>query len=134
MPEGLEEEPDNSKLIIPTMPRRFSMLEPENNPRHWWHRWQLSTQKFAVILTIGAFITGFTYVLLTNKTSSEGFAIKKLQQQLDVLVASNEKLELQAADLRSLAVIQAASTSLSLEPTDKFEYLATPPGAVALGP
>lgn len=116
------------------MPRRLSMLDTEHNPHHWWHRWHLSTQKFAVMLTIGAFVTGFTYVMLTNNTASEGFAIKKLQQQLDVLAVSNEKLELKAADLRSLAVIQAASTSLALEPTDSFEYLPTPPGAVAFGP
>lgn len=116
------------------MPRSFPTLDPSHAPRHWWHRWQLSTQKFAVVLTVTAFLTGFVYVLLTNQTAAEGFAIKSLQRRLDVLTADNEKLELKAADLRALSAIDQVSTSLALEPTDRFEYLAAPPGTVAFGP
>lgn len=110
------------------------MLDPGRAPRYWWHRLRLSTQKFAVILAMGAFLSGFSYVLLTNRTAAEGFAIKKLQQQLDELTISNEKLELTAADFRSLAVIRQAGATLALEPADQFEYLPPPPGAVALSP
>ena len=116
------------------MSRSFPSLDPGSAPQYWWHRWQLSTQKFAVLLTVTAFVTGFMYVLLTNQTASEGFAIKSLQNKVDALAASNEKLELKAADLRSLSVISAASNALALQPTDKFEYLPPATGAVALAP
>lgn len=114
--------------------RRVPELDPAQYPRYWWHRWHLSTQKFAVILTVTAFLTGFIYVLLTNQTAAEGFAIKGLQQKIAVLSAANEKLELKAADLRSLSVIDRASVNLALTPTQQYEYLPPPPGAVALAP
>lgn len=116
------------------MSRSVQSLDPAQFPQYWWHRWQLSTQKFAMILTATAFATGFLYVMLTNQTAAEGFAIKGLQNKLDALAASNQKLELRAADLRSLSVIDQASSNLALTPTDHYEYLTPPPGAVALAP
>jgi hypothetical protein len=113
-------------------------MRRQNNPLqsidHWWHRWQLSTQKFAVVLTISAFLSGLGYVMLTNKTATEGFAIHKLQQELGDLKSQNEKLQLQTADLQSLAAADRVSQALDLQPVDSFEVLPTSGGAVARTP
>lgn len=106
-------------------------LQPAN---HWWHRLKVSTQKFAVMLTILSVGLGFTYVWLTNQTAAQGFAIDKLQTQLEALRTSNEKLELQAADLRALSAVEVSSQTLQLEPTDNFDILSTGSGAVAVQP
>ena len=114
------------------MSRHVQLSDPLQSPSHWWHRWHLSTQKFAVLLCTAAVATGFSYVLLTNHTAAAGFAIKQLQNQITSLRDQNEKLELQAADLRSLSVVQNSSSELGLVPVDKFEYLGSASGTVAV--
>lgn len=101
----------------------------QNNPlataHHWWHRLRLSSQKFAILLTMTAFVTGLAYVLMTNSTAANGFDMEKLQRQLAELKTSNEKLQLQAADLRSLSTADRAGQALGLKPTTTFEVLPT---------
>jgi hypothetical protein len=113
------------------MPRHTRTTDPLRQDHHWWHRFKFSTQKFAVVLSVLAVVSGFGYVFLTNHTAQEGFAIKKLQQQISEVQASNQRLELRAADLRSLASVEATSTQLGLVPTDTFTYVAPTSGAVA---
>lgn len=110
-------------------PRRSDLLEPTH---HVWHRWRLSTQKFAVMLSVAAFLSGFGYVLLTNSTAAEGFAIKGLQQQVATLQTQNEKLQLQAADIQTLASVERSTASIGLAATDRFETLPATTGAVAV--
>lgn len=107
-----------------------NLLEPSNR---WWHRLKISTQKFAVLLSITAVVSGFGYVLLTNQTASQGFAIDDLERQLATLQAGNEKLDLQAADLRAMGAVRLTSQTLDLEPTVGFEYLPAT-GPVAANP
>lgn len=113
------------------MTRRSLQNNPLEQSNRWWHRLKLSTQKFAVLLAITASVSGFGYVMLTNQTAAQGFAIDDLEQQLAELRTSNEKLELAAADLRALGGVELTSQTLALEPADGFEYLpATGPVAV----
>lgn len=109
--------------------RNTNLLAPDF---HWWHRFRLSTQKFAILLTAAAIASGFGYVFLTNHTAAQGFAIKGLQKQIADTQAANQRLELKAADLRSLSSVQATSTQLGLVPADSFQYLAPTSGAVAV--
>ncbi|GEM_PF-2391838 len=105
------------------MTRRLHRTNPLAQSTRWWHRLKISTQKFAVLVSISAALSGFGYVLLTNQTASQGFTIDDLETQLAKLQVSNEKLELQAADLRSLSSVRLTSQTLNLEPTQGFEYL-----------
>ncbi len=116
------------------MSRTRRMQDPLRSTAHWWHRFKVSTQKFAIFLTLMAVGLGFTYVWLTNRTATHGFAIEKLQSQIAELRTSNEKLELQAADLRALSTVALSSETEGLQPTDTFEVLSTGTGAVALQP
>lgn len=109
--------------------RQNDLLQPQG---HWWHKLKLSTQKFAVVMSIGAVVTGFGYVFLTNQTAAQGFAIRGLQREIAKIEANNQRLELQAADLRSLSAVQTTSTQLGLVPADTFQYLAPTSGAVAV--
>lgn len=109
--------------------RSAGLLQPQT---HWWHRFKLSTQKFAVVLSVAAVAAGFGYVFLTNHTAAEGFAIKSLEKEIAQIQKNNQKLELQAADLRSLSAVDQTSVALGLVPTDSFEYVAPTSGAVAV--
>lgn len=114
------------------MTRRRLQNNPLEQSSHWWHNLKLSTQKFAVLLAMTASVSGFGYVLLTNQTAAQGFAIDDLERQLVEVRSANEKLELAAADLRALGGVELTSQTLALEPADDgFEYLpATGPVAV----
>jgi cell division protein FtsL len=92
---------------------------------------QASSQRLAILLTITAFISGFGYVMLTNTTASEGLAIRKLQVQITDLKSDNEKLQLTAADMRSLSIADAASEQLELQPVDTFQVVPADGGSVA---
>ncbi len=113
------------------MSRLRRTADPLRTDHHWWHRLKLSTQKFAVLLSVLAVASGFTYVFVTNTTAQEGFAIRSLQQKISDLQDANQKLELQAADLRSLTAVEQTSTQLGLVPAANFQYLAPTSGAVA---
>lgn len=113
------------------MSRFLRHTDPLQPTPRWWHRWKLSTQKFAILLSAGAIVAGFGYVFLTNHTASQGFAIKNLERDIAQLQAKNQKLELQAADLRSLSVVEATSAQLGLIPADGFRYLPPTTGVVA---
>lgn len=110
-------------------PRQTSLLE---QPTHWWHHWHISTQKLAVVLCALAAVTGFGYVMLTNSTAAQGFAIKGLEKQIAELKGQNEKLELQADSVRTLATVQAGSVQFNLQPTDRFDVLASGTDRVAV--
>ena len=110
--------------------RRTELLQPQH---HWWHRFHLSTQKTAAVLSIMAVLLGFAYVWMTNSTAAVGFAIEQLQKQLKDVRDQNERLELTAADLRALTVVDATSQQLDLKPTDTFQVLGSTSDTVALG-
>ncbi len=114
------------------MTRRLRSNDPLRPDYHWWHRFKLSTQKFAILLAIGAVLSGFGYVSLTNHTAAQGFAIKGLQRDMARLQNENQKLELHAADLQSLSAVSVTSTQLGLVPADSFQYLPPTTGAVAV--
>lgn len=114
------------------MRRPVLSADPLRSQSHWWHRIKLSTQKFAIVLTAGAFAAGFGYVMMTNSIAAKGFAIKGLQQQLDQLQADNQKLDLQAADLRALSAVDRSTAHLDLQPADQVDYITTTAGSVAV--
>lgn len=84
------------------------------------------------MLTVSAFFAVFGYVAMTNSTAAKGFELDKLERQLTALQGDNEKLQLQAADLRSLASADQAGQALGLKPTDTFDVMPTTAGAVAV--
>lgn len=113
------------------MTNRSSRNNTTQKTGHWWNALQASSRKLAVLLVFTAFVSGFGYVLLTNATASEGLAIRKLQTQIDQIQGQNEKLQLQAADMQSLSIADAASVELGLQPVDQFQVLAADGGSVA---
>lgn len=105
---------------------------PLNAPTRPWHRWKVSTQKLAVALSVMAAISGFGYVMLTNSTAAQGFAIKKLERQITAIKAANEKLALQTTAVQTLATVKAQSAQFKLQPTESFTTLAPATGPVAV--
>lgn len=114
------------------MSRQRRTRDPLQSSSHWWHHLKLSTQKFSVVLSVLAVSLGFTYVWLTNQTAASGFAIDELQAQVAELQTSNERLELEAADLRALSAVELTSQTLQLEPVNDFDVLVSGTGAVAV--
>lgn len=119
-------------LALARLSNRSATQQPTGT--HWWHGWKISTQKMAILASGVAFVTGFAYVLLTNNTAAQGFAIKTLEREITSLQQQNERLELKAADLRALSSVSLSSQTLDLQPTDQVEYLSPTTSAVAVRP
>lgn len=90
--------------------------------------------RMTALTVIGALLAlggGIIYLTLINRVATTGFEIKTLEQRVSQLRDENRKLELEAANLQSLAVVQSATESLGLTEVAKIEYLPVTGAAVA---
>lgn len=67
-------------------------------------------------------VLGSVYLLLVNSTSTMGYEIKKLEQQLGDAKEATKRLELEAASLKSIQNIQDSAKILNLIPTGPVKY------------
>lgn len=81
-----------------------------------------------LLLTIGG---GIAYLSLINRVATTGFEIRTLEQRVEELRRAGQKLELEATELQSLAIVESETESLGLTQIAKIEYLAAGAPAVA---
>ncbi|MFH0853229.1 MAG: hypothetical protein V1853_02380 [bacterium] len=88
---------------------------------------RLTAVTLAVIfLTFGG---GAIYLMLINNVATTGFEIKTLEQKVDQLRQDNRRLELEATELQSLAIVESATDQLGLTEVAQVKYL-SPTGTV----
>lgn len=69
------------------------------------------------------------YLAQANQTATNGYQIRELEEELDVLKEENKKLELKAAELQSVRKVEEGVKHLNMIPIDKLMYI-TPAGTV----
>jgi cell division protein FtsL len=110
-----------------------------NNQKHstpkqnnWLHR-LLQRRPLVNIMLFGFIIVlGICYLWQINITATSGFAVKDLNSQLADMQESQQKLQLQIADLQSLQRIQLATGRLKLSAKTRLQYINNVAGTVAL--
>ena len=132
------------------------------------HRFKINLRRLSRIrlgrvslYTLGGFliaVLGIAYFVVVNVNANKGFTLRTLEREAELLQGENERLAVEAARLKSLAVIdQNASTSVDIlspenkEPTaeegssepkkitlkpkmvpiESVQYLPVPPGPLA---
>jgi len=71
--------------------------------------------KLAKPLIIGLVIVmGISYLVLTNNVSTLGFELRSLEDRVEQLQVDNEKMEIEAAQVKSLQNIEEKSKELNL--------------------
>ncbi|MFA6197864.1 MAG: hypothetical protein WC734_01765 [Patescibacteria group bacterium] len=110
-----------------------------NNQKHTtpkqagWLRRLLSRRPLVNVLLFGLILVlGICYLWQINVTATSGFAVKDLNAQLSEMQESQQKLQLQIADLQSLQRIQLATERLKLNTPTRLQYINNAAGAVAL--
>lgn len=78
----------------------------------------LSLIVFLVIL-----ILGFIYFLQTNSLVSQGYLIRKYQQEIKALKEERQKLQIESIQSQSLMKIQEVAQNLNLIPVKEASYL-----------
>ncbi len=84
-------------------------------------------------LTLSVIAMGMAYFVQVNVVSQEGFALRDLEQHIETVSIQNQELMKQTAQLRSLARVQKASSTLGLIPSENLVYLPGETEPVALG-
>lgn len=63
------------------------------------------------------------YLAQANQIATKGYEIKKLENRLNDLQASNHKLELRSAELQAVSSVEAESKQLNMVPIQKMIYI-----------
>jgi hypothetical protein len=76
---------------------------------------------FIVILAI--FVLGVWYLFVEGQLATAGYDIRELEARVDVLAEENRKLELEAAQARSIQTIEASSQKLNMVKSDQVVFV-----------
>lgn len=87
-----------------------------------------------VLFAVGALLVALSFVYLgvLNTVANRGYEATSLETRLSDLQASRRALELQVAELRATAAIEAKLSQLELVAATAPEYLAITPTQVAV--
>lgn len=109
----------NSKIV--TLGRKKRTLSPQI---------YVGPISFKFILLIILCILGLFFITQSNESSLKGYKIRDLEEEKNRLILENEKLNAEAAQLKSLNVID--TKELNLVTPQKIDYLPAQ-GPVAVG-
>lgn len=92
------------------------------------------TGKIVLSLIIFLFISilGFIYFLQTNSLVSQGYLIRKYQQEINALKEEHQKLQIESIQSQSLMKIQEVVQNLNLIPVKEVSYLKSVEGKVVV--
>lgn len=102
--------------------------------RRWWS-WLKRQLTFSRLTkgTIGlTVVVASIYFIQTNLTATQGYQIQALEEQRQILVENNKKLEGEYVQLQSMARLIAAADHLQMVPIDQAEVITPTDSVVAL--
>jgi hypothetical protein len=73
-----------------------------------------------------------SYLYYMNQTATGGFDIKGMENRIEQLNKDNKQLEVKAAAIQSLSVIEQTSAQAGMVATTKIEYLPAVGSSVAV--
>lgn len=88
--------------------------------------------RLSVLLLCVIVFAALSYLFYMNRTATGGFDVKGSELRIAELQRENAQLELQVAELQSLATISAASQQYQMVATTSIQYLPAVGGAVAV--
>ena len=82
-----------------------------------------TVQRLNLAILAAILILGLVYLFVINSMGTKGFAIKKLEQQLNQLEAEQKTLQIQSSDLQSINKLGAEAQKLNFVPTTNVTYI-----------
>lgn len=106
---------------VPMFTPRAKKRSAEPTRAGIWPRFNIGTIVLTLVLALG-----LVYLFLVNSTSTKGYEIKQLEQQLITLKESQKKLEIESATLKSIQNIEQTVKILNLVPSGDVRYVKKP--------
>lgn len=69
------------------------------------------------------FVSGGCYLYSVNQSAVQGYHMRTLEKEIDVLKQQNAELRIAEADLRSLSRIEASQEELRMQKLENVKYL-----------
>jgi cell division protein FtsL len=85
-----------------------------------------------IILLLLITFVAISYLYYINQTATGGFDIKGMENRIEQLNKDNKQLEVKAAAIQSLSVIEQSSAQAGMVATTKIEYLPAVGSSVAV--
>ncbi len=92
----------------------------------------VSRISLSIVLLCLIVFAGFSYLFFVNQTATGGFDIKGYENKITALEKANKQLELQAAQLKSLSVIEQATADMDMVAANDVEYIVPADTAMAV--
>jgi len=112
--------------------QKFKSEKPPMRKRVFWQGLKGSSITLNILLFMVIAFAGISYLYYTNQTATGGFEIKGLEQRIEELQQDDEKLELKAAELQSLSVIEEAVADMEMVAVSTIDYLPAVGSVVAV--
>lgn len=80
----------------------------------------------------GTIVLGVLYIWQVNMAATRGFAMRDLEQDIDALALENDRLQMDAAHLRSIESVTTRMKMLGLVEVSTIEYVTPGTGSVAI--
>lgn len=115
--------------------RTYRRLRRKNKFQHVQRHTTQPRGRFSTVplLFIGVVLTvGILYVFQLNTVATGGLTLRQLGHRLTTLKSDNAELEVQAAQMQSLSIVQQATDRLQLTQQVHYSYLPEIQSTVAL--
>lgn len=112
--------------------RQFIADERLNQRDNSWFKLFSGSVALPILLVAVIVVAGFSYIFYVNQTATGGFEIKGFETRITELQEANKKLELQTAEMQSLATIEDGIKDLQMVASTKIQYLPAVAAAVAV--
>ncbi|MFH1598011.1 MAG: hypothetical protein ABIB97_02985 [Patescibacteria group bacterium] len=104
-------------------------IRPQMNGKQ--KKFSVNANMLRLMIVSTVLALGIFYLVETNQVSTRGFELRNLQDKVDELNVQNEKLEVEAAEMKSMQRIEELSQELNLISGGPVLYLNTASAEVA---
>lgn len=103
--------------------RVYCRKASETNTKKWNINLPGSVHMFILSVLMVVFVTGGGYIYSVNRNAVQGYQLRTLEKEMNILRDENAKLRIAEMDLRSLGRIETAEETLRMQKIDTAVYL-----------
>ncbi len=114
------------------MTKYSQTLKPTRNCNFKKHLKKISKSAL-LFLMVGLFVSSMVvYLAEVNNIAAKGFQVRDLENQIEKLASENEKLQVQAIEMRSMTDLSTKVQELGMVPVNDITYYDTTGQLVAV--
>lgn len=104
------------------MAKGYSVL-PKGYARGKTFSFSGAVHPVALLALFGLFLSGIGYVYALNRAATQGYVVRDLEEEISELRKERKRLEIDAAERRSLARIESAAAERGMEQAENVRVL-----------